>query len=191
MAFDPTGTVEIPRATDGGVEQLRPFIPTPNRISQYLEIKQEEVETQMKSVEGRQALVRQLLEHEEDLRKDHADFQPELLQKQLDEVGETLVANERYLQDIQSPEKKGMFRRAWESVKGFACKHPVVTTMGVLTLLAGGVGGALYLSGYLQLAQAGVAVEVIKDFLEGSDIINNGIGQMPDFNPYNGVPIGN
>jgi hypothetical protein len=191
MAFDPTQTVEVPRASDGNVEQLRAFIPTPNRLAQYLERSEAEVRTQLESAEGRQTLVSQLLEHEEDLRKDHADFRPELLQRQLDDVHEALTAEGLYLQDIQSPEKKGLFRRAWETVKSFPKNHPVWTTLGVIVLVAGGAAGALYLSGALQMAQAGVAAEVIKDFIQGSDVVNRGIGEMPDFNPYHGVPPGN
>lgn len=154
MPFDPTASVEVLSAPGDSGEQLRPFIPTPERVSQYLELKTDEVTAQMKSVEGRQELVRQLLEHEEDLKNDHADFQPELLQTQLDEVGNALTANELYLQDIQSPEQKGMFRRAWESVKGFAKAHPVVTTLLIASLAAGGVAGGFYLTGNWELLMA-------------------------------------
>ncbi len=157
MAFDPTATAEIPRAP-GGPEAPRPFIPTPERVSQYLELKTEEVRSQMESAEGRQTLLNQLLEHEEDLRKDHANFQPELLQQQLDDVAEALGAEGRYLQDIQSPEKKGMFRRAWETVKGFPRKHPVVTALLVAAALAGGVAGGLYLAGQWELLMTSVGL---------------------------------
>lgn len=190
MPFDPTETIEIPRASDGSVEQLRPFIPTPNRLAQLLERSEKEVLVQLESAQGRQDIVKELLDNADALRKMHADFRPELLQEQVDEVVELLGANERYLKDMQSPEKKSMFRRAWESVKGFPRKHPVVTALAALAILTGGIAGGLYLAGYFQMAQAGVAAEVVKDFLEGSDVVNRGIGDMTDFNPYHGVPPG-
>ena len=123
-------------------EQQREFLATPERVSQYLELRTDEVAAEMKSVEGRRNLYKQLMEHEESLRKDHKDFNPEELQKQLDLAGETLNANEKYLDDVQSPEKKGMFRRAWESIKSFPRKHPVVTTI----LVAAAAAGGLYLA---------------------------------------------
>ena len=134
---------EAPAQRGGSPEQLKPFIPTPERVSQYLELKYEEVKEQMKTFEGRRELRKQLMVHAEDIKKDHTGFRPELLESQLDTAGEMLLANERYVKDIKSPEKKGLFRRTWERVKGFAKKHPVATTVGVLALAAGGVYLAL------------------------------------------------
>lgn len=174
----------------GDTERPPLFMATPERVSQYLELRTEEVTAQMKSVEGRQQLFQELMKHEEALRKEHADFEPRALQAQLEVAGEALAANERYLQEIRVPEKKGIFRRAWETVQGFPRKHPVTTALLAVGVVAGGVAGALYLSGYLQLAQLGAAAEAVRQFLRGADTVNRGIGPMPDFNPYHGVPPG-
>jgi hypothetical protein len=178
------------RGRSGQIELLREFIPTPERVSQYLEMNIEEVMVQMKSVEGREELYTNLLEHQQDLQQLYPDFRPERLKQHIDLAGETLAQKERFLRDIESPEKKGMFRRAWDSVRGFAKKHPVVATALVAALIAGGVGGALYLSGTLQLAQAGVAAETVKEFIEGTDILNSGMGGMEGFHSLDGVPPG-
>jgi hypothetical protein len=186
---------DAPVATGQGPDSLeRPpvFIPTPERLAPYLgNLKVEEIDTQLRSVDGRRSIFEQLKENEHALKQDlNGSFRPELLEEQLHTVGETLAANDRYLAEMHKPERQGLFRRAWETVKRFPRKHPVVTTIGLLALLAGGVAGGLYLSGYFQLAQAGVAAEAIKDFIQGSDVVNRGIGEMPDFNPYHGVPPG-
>ncbi|MDD4628957.1 MAG: hypothetical protein PHE68_06270 [Candidatus Peribacteraceae bacterium] len=133
-----------------GSEALQPFKATPEVISQFLELKVDEVLIQMKSVEGREALFAKLMEHEEHLRKIH-DFNPEELRRQLEVAGEVIEAKEKYMKDATSPEKKTLFRRAWDRMKGFAWNHPVVTTLLVLALIAGGTSLALYATGNLEL----------------------------------------
>jgi len=124
-----------------GAEALSPFRATPEVISQFLELKIDEVLAQMKSVEGREELFAKLMEHEEHLRKIH-EFNPDELRRQLDIAGEILDANEKYLKDVKSPEKKSAFRRAWDKMRGFAWRHPVVTALLLAALVAG--GAALY-----------------------------------------------
>ena len=141
------------------MERPNLFVATPDRVSQYLEIKAEEVTDQMKSVKGREQLFDKLMVHADDIKKDHADFHPEVLKSQLESAGEALLAKERFVKDIRSPEKKGMFRRAWDSVKGFAKKHPVVTTVAVLTLAAGGVAAGFYLTGNWELLLASTGLK--------------------------------
>ena len=186
MALSNTsGDVERPDAA-GGVEQPRPFLATPDRVSQYLELKHDEVTAQMKSIEGRQQLYDQLMEHEESLRADHADFDPSIMRNQLDVAGDSLLANERYLQDIRSPEKKNVMRRAWDSVKGFVKKHPVVTTLLAASLVAGGVAGTAYMVGGWEAlmakvgighlwgaAGAGEAAEALGPLIDGAQEIPN------------------
>lgn len=135
----------------GTVEQVKPFIATPERVSQYLELKTEEVEAQMRSVEGRQQLFDDLMEHEDDIRESHSEFHPELLREQLDSAGEALAAQELYLEEVQSPEKKGFFNRAWDSVKGFTKRHPVVTGLLATAVVAGGVAAGFYFTGNWEL----------------------------------------
>lgn len=139
------------RASKGSAEVAPGFIPTPERVSQFLERKTNEVMAQMTSVKGREQLFTELLKHEADLKKVDPKFNREEFRHQLNLVGETLSQKEKFLKTAQSPEKKGLFRRAWEKVKGFAKKHPVVTTLIVLALIAGGTGGAFYLTGNWEL----------------------------------------
>lgn len=139
------------RSAGRDVEVPAKFVPTPERLSQYLEMNIREVATALQSVEGRQMLFQKLMEHEHDLLEIDPTFNPELLREQLDLAGEVLRQKDRFLQDVQSPEKKGMFKRAWEKMKGFAGRHPFVTAILVLALVAGGAALGLYLTGNLEL----------------------------------------
>jgi len=143
---------------DGGIEVPKPFVPTPERLSQYLEVNVHEVMAQLESVEGREKLYDDLLIHQDDLKTLDPDFHPALLKEQLDLVAETLTQKKRFLEDVRSPEKKGMFRKAWDSVKGFAKKHPVVTTVLVLAAVAASVAGAAYMVGGLEALMAKVGI---------------------------------
>lgn len=134
-----------------GIEVPKKFIPTPERLSQYLEMNIQEVASSLQSVAGRQMLYQKLMEHERDLLKIDPSFNAAFLREQLELAGEVLHQKERYLQDIQSPEKKGMFRRAWEKMKGFAKRHPIVSVLLILALLAGGTALTLYATGNLEL----------------------------------------
>lgn len=144
------------------------FLPTPERISQFLEMNMREVATAMQSVKGRQMLYQKLMEHEQDLRKIDPSFHPEHLRQSLELVGEVLQQKDRYLKDVQSPEKKGMFRRAWEKMKGFAKNHPVVTTLLVLALIAGGTALTLYLTGNLEIVASKLGLGRIFGGVEGA-----------------------
>ena len=173
------------------LEVQKKFIPTPEAISQYLEnIKAEEVARLLTSVEKRREGFDRIMEHEEDIREFDPSFDSEQLRTQLDLVGETLQQKQRFLEEVKSPEKKGLIRRSWEKVKSFAKRHPVVATLLVLALAASGVATGLYLSGVIQLKQAGLAAEVVKDFIQGVDEVNVGIGAMEGFHSLEGVPLG-
>lgn len=140
-----TGVAKAGRG--GSPEVPRKFVPTPERLSQYLERKAEVVNTQLTSVEGRKLISAELLKHEADIKKMDPSFDPKQLDHQLELVGETLRQKQRFMTDVKSPEKKGFFKRAWEGVKGFAKKHPIVTTLLVLAAATAAVGGAAYLVG--------------------------------------------
>ena len=142
-------------------ERPMSFVATPERVSAYVGLKEKEVATQLKSVQGRQDIFDKLIKNEGAIRKNHADFKPEELRSQLDAAGEALVAHERYLKDVSSPEKKGMFRRAWDAIKSFPRKHPVITALLVAALIAGGVAGGLYLAGYWETVVASVGLNKI------------------------------
>lgn len=127
------------------------FLPTPDRVSQFLEWKRDEVEEKMKSVNGRKELLDALLEHEGTLKEQHPDFDAQDLREHLEAVGETIQEKERFLSASVEPQKKGMFRRAFDSVKSFVKKHPVVTALGVTALAAGAVAGGFYAAGQWEL----------------------------------------
>ncbi len=134
-----------------GTEKLPPFHVTPEVISQFLEdLKSEEVKAMLISEEKRGELFQRLLKHKEYLQTIH-DFNPEDLRHQLDLVGEALKAEDEYLKDRKSPEKKSVFRRAFDKIRGFAGRHPFVTTLLVLAIAAGATSLALYASGNLEL----------------------------------------
>ncbi len=159
MAVTPDiGNIEVQGRFNDGPETPREFIPTPERVSQYLELKAEEVKAQMRSAEGRKALYDQLLVHEEDLREDHPNFNADVLQTQLETAGEMLAANDRYLQEIQSPQERTMFQRAWETLKGFPRNHPVVTALLAAAALAGGIAAGLYAAGNMEMVLSSVGL---------------------------------
>ncbi|MDD5739926.1 MAG: hypothetical protein PHO20_04115, partial [Candidatus Peribacteraceae bacterium] len=96
-------------------------------------------------------IYQKLMEHQQDLLKIDPLFNPALLREQLELAGEVLHQKERYLQDVQSPEKKGLFKRAWEKMKSFGGRHPFVTAILILALIAGGAALTLYATGNLEL----------------------------------------
>ena len=135
------------------IEQGRvDFIPTPERINQFLETRTlEETEELILSVEGRQQLLAELLEHEEYLEEIHPSFDPMQLQQRLELVAETLMEEKRYLEDMTAPEKKGIFTRAWNSVKSFAKEHKVVTAVLLTALATASVAAGFYFTGNWEL----------------------------------------
>jgi hypothetical protein len=164
--------VEKPGAKKG-VEMPNPFVPTPERVSQLLELKTDAVMQQMQSVEGREALYQNLLEHADHIKTEiDPRFDPERLRPQLELAGETLSQKERFLKATQAPEKKGIFRRSWERVKGFAKKHPIVTTLLVLALVAGGTAGAFYLTGNWELFLSSTGLKkILQGMKAGRELI--------------------
>ena len=145
-----------PKATPNEFENTESvsvdFIPTPERINQFLENRTlEETKNLLSSVEGRQQLLAELIEHQDYLREVHPAFNPETLQQRLDLVAETLEEEKRYLEDMSAPEKKGIFKRAWESVKGFAKNHPVTTTVLLAALATASVAAGFYFTGNWEL----------------------------------------
>jgi len=76
----------------------------------------------------------------------------ESLSEYLDMLSEMQRAHENFKQDIASPEKAGIFRRAFESVKSFAKRHPVVTALLVAATTAAAVAGGYYLAANIESA---------------------------------------
>ncbi len=108
-------------------EQIPTIALSPERLGKALNLEADEVREQLRSAEGRSKLL-------EDLQKD-----PKILAAAVDGdsvqmIREDLALSERDLQAEQNflaaqkdPEKKGMFRRAWDTVTGFPRKHPLIT----------------------------------------------------------------
>lgn len=83
---------------------------------------------------------------------------------------------------------KGLLGRTWNRVKEFAKKHPIITSVAAIGLIAGAIATGLYMSGIITAAQVGVAAETIRSYFQASNRVNIGIGEMPGFNPLEGVP---
>ncbi len=181
-------TAETP-AIRGGQERPLLFVATPKRVSELLKIKEEDVKTQMASVNGRESLLTELMKRQDEIPLDHADVRT-ALKGQLDVAAEMLHAEQRYFADIQSPEKKGLLRRAWETIKGFPRNHPYVTALLAAFLLAAGAG---YL-GYLDFAAlwarlrglslfggaGGAATEGVVETVEGTEAATEAVEQVID-----------
>lgn len=138
------------QATSESVEVARPFVPTPERLSQYLERNIKDVVTELESVDGREKIYRNLLDHEEEIRKIDPTFDSEILRRQLDLVAETLQQKQRFLETVQEPkskEKQGFWTWAWEKIKSvllFPVRHPAIT---LLLLAAAAAAIGMYYSG--------------------------------------------
>lgn len=134
------------------VETKKDFVPTPERVKQFLGNRTlDEVESLYRTVEGRESLYKELVEHEDYLKELHPNFRTDTLREQLDLIGDTLTEERRYLEDMSAPEKKGIFKRAWESVKGFASDHPVTTAVLLTALATASVAAGFYFTGNWEL----------------------------------------
>lgn len=78
----------------------------------------------------------------------------DVLSEYLDTLAFMQRAHKSYKQDTQSPEKAGMFQRAFESVKGFAKRHPVVTTLLAAAAVVGSAAAGYYLAANIEAAAA-------------------------------------
>lgn len=100
---------------------------SPERVAEVLDLEADEVRTQLSSLQGREKLLRDLTSDPERLR---SVIDPESLrafEADMKMTEEDLHAQERFLQAQKDPEKKGMFRRAWDAITGFPRKHPIIT----------------------------------------------------------------
>jgi len=143
------------------IEAPKSFVPTPERLSQYLEMNVAEVDAALRSVEGRENLYNRIVEHEEALREIYPNFNADGLREELELIGEVLRQKQEYMKEVASPEKKGLFRRAWDRVRGFTKRHPVVTTLLVVAGLAAAVAGGFYLTGNWELLMASTGLSKI------------------------------
>jgi HD superfamily phosphohydrolase len=144
------------------------FIPTPERLAPYLSQKDEEIMTQLGSVEGREQVFQELLKHEEELRKVDPSFNPESLRRDLDLVSETLDEKQKFVNELEKPERKGIVRRTFGHLKNFAKKHPVVTVLLMAAAAVAVVGGAAYAAGGIELLLAKLGIEGISNYAESA-----------------------
>ena len=182
-----TTSPEMKNAVKGQPEAPKSFVPTPERVSQYLERSTDKVAAQLSSVDGRKEVYQDLLQHEDDLRKMDPSFNAADLQRELDLVGQTLEQKQKFMKDMQSPEKKNMFRRAFDRVRSFAKSHPVVTTLLALAAVGATVAGFVYLSGSLSTLAATAAGKTILEFLGTTPA--TAPGAMPGLAPTLGSPL--
>ena len=141
----------------------------------------------------------------ERLQKKREDFFPgvaaEQLEKDLDVLSEYLDtlafmqrAHKSYKQDTQSPEKAGMFQRAFESVKGFAKRHPVVTTLLAAAAVVGSAAAGYYLAANIEAAAAQLgkghlfSAEGAAEATEALGEVIDGGAAVPDYFQGPGAP---
>lgn len=107
-------------------------------VLDYLGMEHDKIGEMLKSAEKREELCKRL--------HPILGMEQEQLQRDLDALAEYLElqvemasAHERFLSDVQSPEKAGIFRTAFEKVKNFASNHKA--TIALLAIVAALVGG--------------------------------------------------
>ena len=150
----------VEKKLNAAAKELPPkFVPTPEKVSGFLNQRTEEITAQLQSVDGRKKIYDGLVEHEADIKKLDPSFDSSDLKHQLDLVGGTLTQKKKFMEDVKSPEKEGFFKRSFNRVKNFAKNHPVASLLLVLALTAAGIGGAAYLAGGIEalLAKVGMA----------------------------------
>ncbi len=145
---------------------------SPEHVGDALNLEADEVRAQMRSVEGRRQLLQSLKNDPEKLA---AVIDPNALmtfERDMDMVQQDLAAEHRFLEAQKQPEKKGLFRRAWDTITGFPRKHPIITVtllgvvLGVVASYMGWLpkidfgglwGGAQRLLGWGSASAAGEA----------------------------------
>ena len=164
----PSAAPDQPQELDA-VERIAPSPwQRPELLGQYLEMDHKQVIELLMTTEGRDALYTQLLDKQELLEEQFPDLDIAQIRSDLDALGrelelqiEILREKKLFLEDASSPEKQGVFRRSWESVRGFAAKHPVVTTLLAASLAAAGIAGGFYLTGNWELLMNAVGLDKV------------------------------
>jgi hypothetical protein len=100
---------------------------SPERVAKALDLEHDEVLEQLHSVEGRKQLLTDLQRDPELLASAINPDSLRMFEQDMEMTEEDLRAEQRFLEAQKDPEKKGMFRRAWDTVTGFPRKHPVIT----------------------------------------------------------------
>lgn len=104
------------------------------RVAEVLNLETSEVYTQLRSIDGRKKLLADLQKDPDRLASVIDPESLKVFQGDLDAMQHDLAAEQAFLEAQNDPAKKGMFRRAWDTVAGFPRKHPfiTVTLLGVV-----------------------------------------------------------
>jgi len=135
------------------------FVPTPERLSQYLELDIEETISKLQSVEGRKVLIDRIAEHESDLREIYPDFDLETVRQRLDIVADTLQQKEDFLESMD--EEQGAMHKAWDVIKNFPKNHPVVTALLAASAAVATVATGFYLAGEWELFMSTLGLDTV------------------------------
>lgn len=138
------------------------------RLSILLGIKEQEVQSQMDTLQGIKNLQEHLKGQESEIKELDPSFNSAELEEGLKLAIEVIEAKDVLAKDMKSPEKAGVMRRALDKLTSFPKKHPIVTTLLVAALAAGGMAGGLYLAGNWELFLTNVGLGKILGSAEGA-----------------------
>lgn len=113
--------------TTTALETLPTIELSPERVAKALDLEHDEVLEQLHSVEGRKQLLADLQRNPELLASAINPDSLRMFEQDMEIVEQDLQAEQRFLEAQKDPEKKGMFRRAWDTMTSFPRKHPVIT----------------------------------------------------------------
>lgn len=104
-----------------------------------MSLEADEVRGQLRSIEGRKTLIAQLRSNPKAVEAlEKGGYSMEALQRDLDLASADLAAEQRFLESQAKPEKKGLFRTAWDTITWLPRKHPIIT-VALLGVVLGAV----------------------------------------------------
>ncbi len=112
---------------------------SPEKLGQALNLEADEVRTQLRSVDSRRQLLAELQKDPQKLASAIDADALSTLERDMELVQQDLAAEHRFLEAQKQPEKKGLFRRAWDTLTGFPRRHPIIT-VALLGVVLGVVG---------------------------------------------------
>lgn len=100
---------------------------SPEKVGKALNLEVDEVRVQLRSIDGRRRLFDELKNDPQKLAAVVDADSLNVLEQDMDLAQQDLAAEQRFLEAQQNPEKKGLFRRAWDTITGFPRRHPIIT----------------------------------------------------------------